>query len=118
MPSFKFEGASGQGHVYALLPWDAPAVPQRGGILILAEATHMQPRPLLILDARRLREMFVRMGADAAINHGAYLLYFRDEPDNDARAAEAKDLIAAYRPTMNAKFAASQSRHRDSVAGD
>ena len=48
MPSFKFEGASGQGHVYALLPWDAPAVPQRGGILILAEATHMQPRPLLI----------------------------------------------------------------------
>ena len=73
----------------------------------------MQPRPLLILDARRLREMFVRMSADAAINHGAYLLYFRDEPDNDARAAEAKDLIAAYRPTMNAKFAASQSRHRD-----
>ncbi len=104
MAAFTFTGASGARYECPQLPWDAPAqIPRSGGILILASGTHMDPHPVLILDDGRLQTLFFKISTLAATNFGAHLLYVRLQNEERLRAPEARDLIAAYNPLMNAK---------------
>lgn len=103
MLSFSFEGISRQTYEYFELPWDMPAmIPKQAGILILAAAMpHATPEPILILNCRSLQVAFYQHNLQAIGTYAANKVFIRAEPDADVAAAEAADLIAAYRPPMN-----------------
>ena len=105
MTTFLFQGLSGKGYLYSLVPWHDPsALTRQRGTYLFAKGSADAPTPVFIKEANNLRAAV----ADALVPrdtaqsvHGADLLFIRIEPDPERRQQERLDLVAAYQPVMN-----------------
>ncbi len=105
MVSFSFQGESGRRYEY--LHMDASSLaglPLQGGLFIFASGTLINPVPIVIEIAHRIKNEVNDSGAWTAArrDHGVTLCFIHIDPAASAieRESEMRDLRAYYRPPL------------------
>ncbi len=78
-----------------LYPANPAAIPNQGGVLVMASGTANAPLPMLIADAHSLNAAVHERRLEAA-RRGVDLIFVWPQPKAEERAAAVADLRAAY----------------------